>query len=159
MSYQDYEEAAKLIDANAELRHFVGERPKSLISKAEQALDLQFPASYRDYLLRYGAGSFGAEEIYGVIGDDFEHSSVPDAIWYTLGERSKYRLPVHLVVIYDTGGEETFCLDFSKMNEHNEPAVVAYATGVDPEYQEYEVIAEDFGEFLLNRVKREVLAA
>ncbi len=39
-----------------------------------------------DYLKTFGAGNFGAQEIYGIINADFENSSVPDAIWYTLTE-------------------------------------------------------------------------
>lgn len=156
MSYQDYEEALRLMKDNEEFSDFVGERPGSLVKRAEDKLNVQFPATYRNFLLNYGAGNFGAEEIYGVIDDSFEHSAIPNGIWLNLDERSQSGFPEHLVIIYHTGFEEYFCLDFSKLNEYNEPPVVSYVIGVDLEDQVYEIIASDFGEFLLDRVKSQI---
>lgn len=115
-----------------------------------------FPRSYRDFLFNFGAMSFGAEEFYGIVREDFDNSRVPDAIWYTLVERKEAQLPSNLLVIYDTGSEELFCLDFSKLSSEGEPAVVVFVPGVDLEYQKYEVISGDFGEFLLQKVNLEL---
>ncbi|BBW97006.1 SMI1/KNR4 family protein [Geobacillus icigianus] len=118
-------------------------------------LGLKFIGSYLDFLLSFGAGNFGSQEIFGIISSDFENSSVPDAIWYTLTERREGNLPSNLLIIYDTGSDEVFCLDFNKI-DNNEPKVVSFFLGVDLDNQKYEIIANDFGSFLLDLVKREL---
>ena len=156
MSFRDYEEALRLIETGNEITSFIGGASDLLIKKAEKKLNLSFSKSYKDFLLRFGAMSFGAEEFYGIVREDFDNSRIPDAIWYTLEERKKVNLPAHLLVFYDTGSEELFCLDFNKLNFEGEPKVVVFVPGVDLQYQSYEVISNDFGEFLLQRVKLEL---
>jgi antitoxin YobK len=108
-----------------------------------------------DFLKTFGAGNFGSQEIYGIVHDDFENSSVPDAIWCTLTERKEIDLPHHLLIIYHTGFEEFFCLDFSQQDTYGEPPVVAFVPGVDNDKQQYEVIAKDLGDFLLYLINLE----
>jgi hypothetical protein len=156
MSFREYEEAITLIEKNEESINCIGGCSESLIKKAEERLKLSFPKSYREFLLKFGAMSFGAEEFYGIVRENFDNSRIPDAIWYTLMERKEVNLPTHLLVVYDTGSEELFCLDFHNLNSEGEPAVVVFVPGVDLEYQKYEVISRDFGEFLLQRVKVEL---
>src|SRR5437764_12396518 len=88
MPVSDYEEATELIAEHRVLADFVVPRDEALVGAAEEALSVQFPPSYRRFLREFGAGSFGGQEIYGVIDDaDFEHSSIPDAVWNTLSLR------------------------------------------------------------------------
>lgn len=156
MSIQDYNNAVELIQQNQWLGDFVGNCSENIIKKAEEKLNIVFPQSYRNFLLSFGAGNFGAEEIYGVIKENFENSGIPDAIWFTLKQRKEVNLPSNLVVIYHTGGEEMFCLDINKIGKYQEAMIVSYAIGVDSEHQTYEIIANDFGEFFLQRVKLEL---
>lgn len=156
MSVETYQKAKEIIMNEEEIADFVGERTDELISLAEEKLGLKFAGLYLDYLKTFGAGNFGAQEIYGIIDADFENSSVPDAIWYTLTERKEIRLPDNLLVIYDTGSDELFCLDFNQRDDNGEPKVVSLVPGVDLESQTYEIIANDFGDFLLDLVKQEV---
>ncbi len=155
MSMQDYEAAAKIIAKHPNKGFFAGPRPASLIETAERVLGLKFPPTYRRFLLEYGAGSFGASEVYGVIDDDYEESSVPDAIWYTLVERREIGLPNDLIAIYDPGSYgEIFCLDLGMLKDEEAP-VIAYRLGYPVEEQHKEIISKDFGEFLLKLVQRE----
>ncbi|PAD45917.1 SMI1/KNR4 family protein [Shouchella clausii] len=156
MSVETYQKAKEIIMNEEEIADFVGERTDELINLAEEKLGLKFTGLYLDYLKTFGAGNFGAQEIYGIIDADFENSSVPDAIWYTLTERKEIRLPDNLLVIYDTGSDELFCLDFNQRDDNGEPKVVSLVPGVDLESQTYEIIANDFGDFLLDLVKQEV---
>lgn len=156
MSYRDYEEAVKLINSNKDRLFSIGGCTDDLIRKAEQRLNLQFSEIYKSFLKQFGALSFGAEEFYGIVREDFDNSRVPDAIWYTLTERQQIQMPDNLLVIYDTGSEELFCLDFNKLTNEGEPAVVAFIPGIDLKCQKHELIANDFGEFLLQRVKLEL---
>lgn len=156
MSIQDYNKAVQLIQENMNLADFVCSSSEKLIKRAEKKLNLLFSQQYKSFLLRYGAGNFGSEEIYGIIKADFDNSGVPDAIWFTLKQRREINLPNNLLIIYHTGGEEMFCLDFNKKSETLEPVVVSYLIGVEQNLQKYEVIASDFGEFLFQRVRIEL---
>ncbi|AST93546.1 MULTISPECIES: SMI1/KNR4 family protein [Sutcliffiella] len=156
MSLATYQKAKEIILNEDEIADFVGGHTDDLISLAEEKLGLKFTGLYLDYLKTFGAGNFGAQEIYGIINADFENSSVPDAIWYTLTERKEINLPNNLLVIYDTGSDELFCLDYNQNDENGEPKVVSFVPGVDLEGQTYEIIANDFGDFLVSLVKREV---
>ncbi|WLR44458.1 SMI1/KNR4 family protein (plasmid) [Bacillus carboniphilus] len=151
-----YKKAKKIILNDEDLSDFVGSRSEELIEKAEKVLNISITGSYRDFLLSFGAGNYGSQEIYGVIDDDFENSSVPDAIWYTLSERKECNLPENLLVIYDTGSGDLFCLDFDKKNLENEPEVISFVPGVDLNKQKYEVIAPTFGQFLLEIINQEL---
>jgi len=155
MSIEAYHEAKQLI-LNDDSADFVGGHTSELINLAEEKLGLKFTGLYSDYLQTFGAGNFGAQEIYGIISADFENSSVPDAIWYTLTERQESNLPSNLLVIYDTGSDEIFCLDFNQLDDNREPKVVSFVPGVELESQTYEIIANDFGDFLVDLVKQEI---
>jgi SUKH superfamily protein len=153
MSMKDLVEALRLIEENENQADFAGPRDPALIDKAEKALGIKFPPSYRQFLLRLGAGNFGAFEIYGVIDDDWEDSSVPDGIWYTLNEREESDLPRHLLIIAAAGDGPLYCL---KLGKEKEPPVIFYSPGLEEEEQESELAADNFGAFLLEGVRDEL---
>lgn len=152
MGMKNYQKAIKIIEQNKSECYFSGQRSENDIILAEKALGLKFSGIYKEFLKTYGAGSIGAEEIYGISSLDFENSTVPNGIWYTLSERKEINLPTNLLIIYATGDGELYCLDFNKINEEKEAAVVSFFPGFDLSIQKYEIIAEDFGDFLLDRV-------
>lgn len=153
MSMSSYREAVELITRHLDLADFAGPRSESLITAAERKLGIRFPPTYRLFLSEFGAGSFGSEEIFGVIDEDFEASSVPDAIWWTLQDRKNWQLPDHLIAIYDVGNGEVFYLDLSAKVT---VPVIVYDTAYAPEDQSGEVIAADFGEFFLELVQSQI---
>lgn len=148
MINESYEKALKLISEKMDMCDFLGPRPESMISAAENVLNLKLRGSYRDFLMRFGTGNIGSYEIFGITTGEFENSSVPNAVWYTLTERKTYNLPENLFIIYDTSSDELYCLDFSEKKEI-EPPVVSYAPGISMDYQEFRVVAQSFGDFLL----------
>ncbi|MFX3619115.1 MAG: SMI1/KNR4 family protein [Sporolactobacillus sp.] len=156
MGIESYRKAKEIILDHEEIADFIGNRSNQLIKSAENKLKLKFTGLYLDYLQSFGAGNFGAQEIYGIINDDFENSSIPDAIWYTLTERKEINLPLNLLIIYDTGSDELFCLDFNQRDTKEEPKIVSFVPGANLESQTYEIIADDFGDFLLNIVRQEI---
>lgn len=153
MTLETYQEAKKIILYNKEKSYFIGPRSDELILLAQETLGITFTGGYLDFLKSFGAGNFGSQEIYGIIGSDFENSSVPDAIWFTLTERREVNLPNNLLVIYDTGMGQLLCLDF---NQPSEPTVVQFFSGVDLDKQTYEIVAKNFGDFLLDLVIQEL---
>lgn len=103
MSNENYERARQLIE-DAGGCDFEGPKPEMLVAKAESALGLRFPPSYRRFLLELGCGDINGLEVYGLIDGDFEKSTVPDGVWLTLNERREFGLdPAYLIV----GGSET----------------------------------------------------
>jgi hypothetical protein len=155
MSMKDFEEALRLIAENEDQADFVGPRDAALVDKAERTLGIKFPPSYRRFLLELGAGNFGAFEIYGVIDEDWDESSVPDGIWYTLNERAESDLPQHLLIIAAAGDGPLYCL---RLGKEKEPPVIYYSPGLDEEEQDSEIAAESFGAFLLEGVRDELEA-
>lgn len=156
LSIDHYKQAIAIMESDVTKYSILGPRPEELVAKAEKELGLHFASQYRDFLLRFGTAHIGYHEIYGVIDDDFENSSVPDAIWYTLVERHKgdVRLPSHLVIISDTGDGGLLCLDFKRLTNDSEPTVVHYEPGLADKSQTYEVVAADFGDFLLDCISQ-----
>ena len=82
---------------------------------AESALGVALPPTYRTFLGRLGTGSFGGEELYGIVCEDPPGTGVPDAVWITLrgrtdfrvyiGRRGKLRMQAMVDVISDSEGE------------------------------------------------------
>lgn len=81
------------------------------IDAAERFLQVRFPQEYREFLRRWGTLAIGPLEFYGIAGDSFGSSSVPNGIWYTQRKRHELGLPTELVVLYDNNGDELHCLE------------------------------------------------
>jgi hypothetical protein len=152
----DLESALAAIAAHGKEAGFVGRRSEIVVRSAEKALGLRFPPTYRRFLLELGAGSFGSSEIYGVVDIDFENSCVPDAVWATVQARERDDLPVDLIAIGQDDDELT-CLQIRPKAE--EGPVIALNAGEDPERVGTRAVANDFGAYLLSRVREELEAA
>lgn len=137
-------DAFDLIESNG--GDFEGAIEEEVIQKAEKILGLAFPPSYRMFISRYGCGDIEGLEIYGIIDDDFVNSSVPDAVWLTLNERSS-GLPDTYIII--AGGDgEFYVIDTRYKNSDGESSIFSYE--IDGSVIK---IAEDFGEYLLAQLK------
>lgn len=152
----EYNKAKKLIEENEDLVDDFGGASEDIIKKAQTVLDLQFPKDYKLFLSFFGALTFGSIEIYGVFREDFENSGVPDAVWSTLNERKLVNMPKHLVILYNTGMGEMYCLNYKDLNENNEPKITSYFPGFSEDAQTDEVLYNNFGEFLLDMVNEEI---
>lgn len=154
MSIADYEIARQIMSQYPGKAHFIGERPADLVLSAQRALGLTFPPSYLQFVEELGAGNFGAFEVYGVTDADFHASVVPNGIWYTVSERLT-GMPNHLVVIGDVGDGGLYCLDLKRQGPSAEGPVVIYYPGYPVNTQQFEVVAPNFGAFLLRGVRRQ----
>ena len=89
--------AAEIIDANPDLAQFNGPQPLEEVFVAEQALEVTFPDSYREFLQRYGSGAFGGRVVYGV-GVPLDQP--PHVVWATdLIRAADDFFPADLVII------------------------------------------------------------
>ncbi len=152
MSLDDYTAGAQLVSEHSDLADFVGERPEELVEQAEAALGLRFPPSYRAFLRELGAGDIAGEEFYGLITDDFENSSVPNGIWLTLDEREVSGLPESMVIVYEEDDEGYVAIDTAQQRPGDEHPVVLWSAGASEPDDEFEVVAEDFGQLFRERV-------
>ena len=142
-----------IIGARGDSRSFfAGPRGEALVATAEAALGVEFPRTYRKFVVELGAGSVGAREFYGVIDDDFVESSVPDGIWLTLSERAQLSLPTTLVIVGEDGMGGYNVLDTSQRDADGESPVAIWTPGGDG----LEVVADDFGTFFLRAVVEEL---
>lgn len=153
MSYSDFLSACDLIERNMESADFVGPRDPQIIAAAERALQVAFPRSYREFLLRYGCGDIAGAEFYGVLTADFENSGVPDAVWLTMRERKWSPLPSSFVIVYALGEGSHSCIDCSQKNSEDESPVLVWPLGGPPPGAKLELEAEDFGAFLLSKLR------
>jgi hypothetical protein len=159
MSREPIEEALEIISTHSDRSDFVGPQTEELIAKAEACLGIAFPPSYRTFLSTLGAGNFGAEEVYGLVGsDDFEHSSVPDAIWMTLEARQEWTLNSALVVVYFDGSVRYFAIDTSRVGARGEPPIVALVPSAVSGGGSHSsgLVCDDFGTLLLDLVRQEL---
>lgn len=156
MSMQTYEKAVALMQKYPDLQHFIGPRDESLIDLAEKLLDLKLPPTYRRFVEEYGTGAFGSHEFYGIIDDNFIMNTNMDAIGETLRLRSQYSLPKNLIYIIPSGGLIDDYFLWVKLESDSEALVIAYAIGFSEDDQTYEVLANDFGDYLYSKVKLQI---
>ena len=139
-------EAMVLIESNPSLSRFAGPRKSDLIQAASLALNVIFPEDYRIFLQRFGAGSFGWFSVYGVIDSGWKDSSVPDAVWRTLTERT-FGFSDDLIIIDDMGDGSLTAIEI-----HGERSrIVLCQPGSHSEFRE--LVSDSFGSYLLNSVK------
>jgi hypothetical protein len=143
--------AAELIEANYDLAEFVGPVPYEEVWVAEGQLGVTFPDSYREFLQKFGAGSFGGQAIYGLGVAD---TGLPNVVWATEAVRaSDDFFPGDLVVLQDTGQGDLLCLATSRMREDNECPVVQWIPEMSFEEQAFEVVNSTFAHLLLRLVR------
>ncbi len=145
MNTQQYENAVELIK-KAGGGDFEGPKPESLVVKAESALGLTFPPSYRRFLLEFGCEDINGLEIFGLINDNFDKSTIPNGIWLTLNERQAISLAQIYVIIGDSGDGSYYALDTGQTDAIGENPVVRLS--LDGAY--IGTIADNFSSFLVN---------
>jgi hypothetical protein len=151
MSIEKYEQARQLIE-DAGGGDFEGAKLESLVAKAEASLGLTFPPSYRRFLLEMGCGDINGLEVFGLINDNFENSTVPNGIWLTLNERRGIGLHPAYVLIGEGGDGTFYGLDTRQVGKSGEAAVVRLSV----DGKQSEKVANSFGDNFLEAVQRVV---
>lgn len=147
MSMQAFEKARELIEEIGG-GDFDGAKPESLVAKAETALGVKFPPSYRQFLLDFGCGDINGVEVYGLINDNFEKSTVPNGIWLTLNERHSINLDPAYVIVGDGGDGTYYALDTGQADSYGESPVMRLSL----DGKQSKKVANDFGSYFLNAV-------
>jgi hypothetical protein len=140
----DFYNALDLIKANFGDSDFEGSKAEELIANAENILGIQFPPTYKEFVRSLGAGDIAGIEFYGIINNNVDHSSIPDAVWLTLHERRRSQLPLFYIVIGSTGEGNYHVIDLSRKNTDGESPVLEWSPGEGVIQQ----VALDFGNYM-----------
>lgn len=123
-------------------------RPVSieLVTEVENALDLQLPPSFLEFICEYGGGGINGLEISGILRDDPLATNEGTLFGDTYNYRKEHGLPLNLLVIQsDPDGNDPHCLDTSEVDEIGENPVICYSL-----YQGNTTrLANDFVEYYL----------
>jgi antitoxin YobK len=147
-------QASRIITVRPDLASFLGPVSEESIETAEGRLGIRFPSSYRAFLVRFGAGAFGATEIFGVIPSP-ANVGPPDAVWLTMQGRTDWQLPTSMVVVWFDGMGGYGVLDASRQGPDGEPPLHRWEPGSSTPDSPLEKLAPDFGSFFLERVEAE----
>jgi hypothetical protein len=122
------------------------------IEEGERMLGIVFPASYREFLLRLGAGSFGSAEFNGICTDDLRQVIVLNAVGLTLDLRRRCDLPPEMINVADTGYGEEYVIDTAHQQPDGESPVVTWYHGYRRGMELVEE-APTFGDFFLKEIE------
>jgi hypothetical protein len=148
MSVEDYRQARDILEKNG-AGEFLGPRSEELVARAEAALGVLFPPSYRCFVLELGCGALGGRYFYGVVDQEFERSSAPNGVWVTLSERREFGLDCRYVIFEEGGDGTCLALDFEGVGGRGEAPVVRLS--VDRDVSEF--VSSGFGEYFLMCVR------
>lgn len=154
MSYLDYEEAMRLAP-KCEYYTTTGGVSEETIKKAEEIMGINFSKQCKVFYKDYGYLSFCGNEIFGIDPDDDSGVLEGNSVAYALNDRKENNLPLEWLPIYDCQDGCMVYLDYSVLNEDDEPRVIiAYYNGEG--YEIEDIIAEDFGEFVMQLIEDEL---
>jgi len=153
MSYQNFQKAIKLAPSCEFYTCDNGKTPEEIL-KSEKLLGIKFSKQNLEFYQTLGYLSFHGNEVYGIDPVNFKILE-GNSVAHALSNRKRYKLPKEWLPIYNYGYGPYAFLDYSHLNAEDEPRViVAFYNG--DEYVIEEVIAEDFGDFLLQLVETSI---
>lgn len=143
-----FDEIKELIRVNpsiVEFADFGNGVAEGWIAKAEEAIGMRLPASYRWWLENYSGGEIGGEEIFSVYEEDFDSTTGGNIVsMHRIYQKSPYAKTYRIPICHsDIDG--VFYFDSSLPAENGEYAVFSEATG--------DSYASDFFEFLKKRIE------
>lgn len=154
MSYINFEKATELAKQCKNYRT-AGRQTEDLIKKVEESYGFKISPQHHEYFEKYGYIMFFATEIYGIYNEVYDGVYAGNAVIATLQDREEYNLPKKWIPIFDYSDGYIAYLDYENVNLENEPRVIlGIFTG--EQYDIVEIIAEDFGDFLLELVEEQL---
>jgi len=155
MSYVNFKTAMELAP-NCKFYTIAGGKSEEEILSAEKILGISFSKQCKDFYLTYGYLSFYGNEIFGFDLDDDSGILEGNSVAYALNDRREFNLPKEWIPIYNFEDGNMAYLDYSVLNEENEPRVIM-ALYNGKEYEIMQILAEDFGDFVLQLVKEQLV--
>ncbi len=128
-----------------------GPAADSAISAAEEALGVEFPPSYRQFLKTFGGIALPTHlgivhDFVGISDNGSIAGDAVDVVGRTMRAREEHKLAGHLVIV-GMGAEfqEWFCLDLSKPRANGEYPIVLFDARDNALDQQF---YDDFGQML-----------
>ncbi len=132
-----------------------GKSTTELMAKVNNALDVRLSKQHNDFSKNYRFIAFYGNDFYGIGKDTFNGVPGYNAVNTALYDREKYNLPKEWIPFYFLDDGYMAYLDYGHLNNDGEPQVIAgIYTG--QKYEMSEVIAEDLGDFLLQKVEEQL---
>lgn len=154
MSYKDLEQAMSLAP-KCKFFRTVGGKNSDEIKKSEELLGITFSKQCIEFYTKFGYLSFFGNEIFGIFPYDDSGELEGNSVAYALNDREKLGLSDKWIPIYNFNDGSMAYLDYQNLNDDNEPQVIMGEYNGE-EFVLLDVIAEDFGEFLLSLIKEEL---
>lgn len=154
MSYQNFEKALELA-IRCDYYTIRGERTIEVVEKAEALFGNKLSKQNFVFFKTLGYLSFFGNEFYGICKDDFSGTHTGCAIEATLQDRKELNLPSKWLTLYFFDDGYYGYLDYSQLNEEGEPPVIM-AIYNGEQYIVAEKVADDLGDFILQRVEEQL---
>lgn len=143
-----YEELKHLIESNSDIAQFAnfgeGVSPE-WISRAEAALEMSLPPSYKWWLKNYSGGEVGGEEVFSIYEEDFDSVVGGDIVYTHRLNQQSGTLRQEQLAICQSDVDGLFFFDALSPNSDGEYPVISSATGAE--------YALDFLCFLRKRIE------
>lgn len=124
--------------------------PETWIARAEAALGVHFPPSYRWWLENYGAAMLGDQSVFTILQLDFDDACGPDIVYQQLNNVANgTAIPDGLVVFEPESSDEIYYFDLSSPDQSGEYPVMRK----DLQFGTVELFAVSFAEFLLKQIR------
>lgn len=154
MSYRNFKKAMVLA-TKCDYYTTAGGKSNEEIQEAERMLGLTFSNQCMEFYKKYGYLSFFGNEIFGI--DPYDKSGILEgnSVMFAINDRKKFDLPDNWLPIYNFGDGNMAYLDYSCLNDENEPKVImAFYNG--NHYEALGTISEDLGDFILELVENQI---
>lgn len=133
-----------------------GSKANSFIIALEEFLNVKLPASYIQFVEKMGFGGANSLMVFGIVCKTVPELETSGVGWLNLKFRKDFDTPKHIFLINDVGDGSYYALDLSQMDEDNECPVVIWPLNGYEDTPVLEIVAKDFGEFFLNKVKEQI---
>lgn len=153
MSYTNYLNAMEKAK-ECEFYTTDGGLDEDIIKRSQEMLGITFSKQCREFYSTYGYLSFEGNEIFGIDPDDDSGELEGNSVAYALNDREELGLPEKWLPIYSFDDGEMAYLDYSTLNEENEPRVIMGIYNGDT-FEIEEVLAEDFGDFVMKLIEED----
>lgn len=145
-----YEELKRVIDNSSVLQQgSVGDVVEEWVLAAEKELGLQFPPSYRWWLLNYGYGFLDGSPLYTIAPPDFKENADSDIVTVNENHKKNKMTQPGRLYFYEPDGDERFFFDMGNKLSNGDYAVMID----DLISQDVISYGGDFSIFLKNEIK------
>lgn len=136
------------------LSDFCGGVSQKNIQKVQKETGIQFPVSYRWFLMTFGMGNFGDFEIFGLAenekGELSRSNSLPDLRFAVNQLRYQYELPENYFPVCGDGMDGYFCI---RADVTTDKDAEVYFLDIGKLPAELSALSVTFADFLSNKIQ------